>query len=352
MQYTLVGTTEDGSNISVFVPDKAPLVAHSTHPNFEKIVAGAVAGDESIVDLFNAATTAVTKFERLTERVTTANGRLFLDGEEVHDALAQQVVRFLSEDVEDWKPLVAFFENVQNNPEAHSREQLYSWLKSQQFTITNDGLIVGYKGVHKTKDGFESLWGGKAIVDGVVHSGQIPQKVGSVVEMPRSEVTHDPQAACSTGLHVGTFRYAKDYARGAMLEVHVNPRDVVSVPDGEAEKMRVCRYRVVRTLDGPHSAPVVEDYDDGNDEWGDGEGSNDQLTVDAPETPQPEKKVVTRDGVVSVGDVYESTDSRRKGTTFRVDKVDGKHAHGVSLPANISRKIKLSRLTSRKYRKV
>ena len=51
---------------------------------------------------------------------------------------------------------------------------------------------------------------------------------------------------------------------------------MVSVPtDSGAAKMRVCRYKVVATIDKPYSVPVLAGGWDGDfedDEWGDGEG--------------------------------------------------------------------------------
>jgi hypothetical protein len=286
MQFTLIGNDDGDRNIVVFVPGNAPCVAHSSHPNFDKIVEGAMAGDDSIVALFDVAATAAQKFDRLSERVTTAHGRLYLDGEEVNNALAEQVMRFIEEGLEDWKPLVLFFENVQANPQEHSREQLFTWLAHRAFTITRDGMIVGYKGV--TTD-LKSIHSGKAIVDGEVVTGQIPNHIGAVVEMPRGEVQHDPSVGCHIGLHVGTYEYANSFAQGALLEVHVNPRDVVSVPtDSDWAKVRCCRYTVVGTLAKPYDEALVpydlyeddylddedeDDYlDDEDDGWGDGEG--------------------------------------------------------------------------------
>jgi len=72
---------------------------------------------------------------------------------------------------------------------------------------------------------------------------------------------------CHTGLHVGTYAYASNFGQGALLEVQVNPRDVVSVPtDCSAAKMRTCRYVVVDTIDQPYTT-AVKPYDD---EWADG----------------------------------------------------------------------------------
>ena len=265
MQFTHV-STDDGSVVSVFIAGRNPLVAHSSHPNFSEIIVRVMDGDENVVELFDIAQTAATHFERLTERITTANGRLYLDGEEVNNSLATQVVRFLSEGVDNWKPLVRFFENVQANPNEHSREQLFSWLDARDFTITHDGLIVGYKGVASTPDGFVSVHSGRAMVDDVVHSGRIPNPIGSVVEMPRGEVHHDPSSGCSVGLHVADFDFASGWG-DTLLEIHVNPRDVVSVPTESGwNKIRVCRYIVVDTIDTPHTSAVLE-YEDDEDDY-------------------------------------------------------------------------------------
>jgi hypothetical protein len=270
ISYTMVGDGDE-SNIVVFGEGRT-RIAHSSHPRFDEIVRGAIAGDESVLDLFDLADSAVKHFDRLSERVTTAHGRLYLDGEEIDNALTAQVLRFLDEGVDDWRPLVAFFDNVQANPSEHSRTQLYSWLAADDFTITQDGLIVGYKGVAKDEGGaLVSVNSGRAIVDGEVYKGAIPNHLGAVVEMPRGEVTFDPGVGCSTGLHVGTYAYAEGWAQGALLEVHVNPRDVVSVPtDCDAAKMRTCRYVVVKTIDAKHTAPVAFDFgDEDPDSWGD-----------------------------------------------------------------------------------
>lgn len=271
VQFTYV-ENNDGAVITVFVRGQKPQAANSDHPNFDAILAGAFDGDPSVIDLFDVAQTVAKKFERLSDRVTVANGRLYLDGEEINNALGDQVLRFLNQGVDDWKPLVNFFENVLANPNEHSREQLYSWLVNKNITITPSGMIVGYKGVtHDNAGSYKSIHSGKALVDGVVHIGQIPNPIGSVIEMPRGEVQFDPSVGCHTGLHVGNFRYAQQFSKGAVLEVHVNPRDVVSVPtDSNAEKMRTCRYKVVGVVEEEYASLVVADYPE-DAGWGDGE---------------------------------------------------------------------------------
>jgi len=322
LSYTLVGNEEGESNITLFVEGRKPLTAHSSHPRFEEIVAGVLAGDEEVYDLFDISQLAGQKFERLSERVSVSNGRVFFDGEELDNSLSETIIRFVSEGVEDWKPLVNFFENVQQNPNPHSRENLYEWLVAQKITITPSGQIVGYKGVCKDDDGnFVSSSQGTATVNGEVFTGQIPNPIGGVVEMPRSTVDHAPGVACATGLHVGSFEYAKGFAP-VLLEVHVNPRDVVNVPDA-SWKMRTCRYTVVQVIEDRYETAVVPDAD-------------------------PAAQVAEAYDL-RPGTVFEDTDKRREGRTLKVTEIDGDEAV-VKSSTGTTRRVKISRLFTRKYK--
>lgn len=277
MQYTLIGNEDGDQNIVVFIPGGSPMVAHSSHPYFDLIVQGARDGNPDVVNLFDLAQAADNKFrEALSERVSVKDGKVFIDGDEADSAITRQIVRFIEAGIDSWVPLVAFIENVLGNPNEHSREQLYTWLSNRDFAITEDGMLLGYKGVKPDGNGgFESIHSGRAIVNGVEVTGNIPNQIGDVIEMPRSEVQFDPSVGCHTGLHVGTFEYAESFAQGALLLVEVNPRDVVSVPtDCDAQKMRTCRYQVVALAPQaarPLSAPLVYDHEADDDLWGDGE---------------------------------------------------------------------------------
>lgn len=330
-------SNEDGSeNITVFVKGKGQHPAHSSHPNFDEILTRARAQDESVIDLFDLALTAGTKFENLSERVSVAHGRVYFDGVEIDNALSQQIADFINQGVEDYKPLVNFYEKIETNPNEHSREHLFKFISVNQdeehgaFTITEDGNFIAYKGVVKDEEGnLKSGSSGTATVNGELFEGQIPNPVGAVVTMPRDQVTFDPSSHCSTGLHVGTFQYAQGFARGAMLKVLINPRDVVSVPNDSREKMRVSRYKVLEVIDAPETAPVVAAVSE---------------EAEAPEYD------------VRVGDVFEDRDSRRAGSTKKVVEinlnegeatVESKNALGITR----KRQIALSRLLSRKYRR-
>lgn len=252
-------------------------IINDTHPNFdrvyEQVFEEQTLSDTAILDLFDLAREVTRRFESLSERVTVAGGTIYLDGDPVDNALTAQVKRFMDEGL-DFMPLVHFFEKVMTNPSEHSRDQLFEWLARHRFAITPTGDFVAYKGVvpgtdDEGKEVFKSISRGTAISDGVEHNGQIPQYVRSTVQMPRSQVQFDPGVGCSVGLHAGTWSYASGFARGAVLEVIIDPRDVVSVPvDCDAQKIRVCRYRVAGVTKVEYS-PALYDRDWDVDEWDD-----------------------------------------------------------------------------------
>jgi hypothetical protein len=142
----------------------------------------------------------------------------------------------------------AFTRRLEANPSPASRSQLFAWLAAGGFTITPDGLIVGYKGVGV--DGRSIASGRERVTvthqDGTVESviGKVPYPVGATVEMERREVDDNRDSACSVGLHVGQHAYASSFGAKVIL-VLVDPADVVSVPrDHYGQKMRVCKLTV------------------------------------------------------------------------------------------------------------
>jgi hypothetical protein len=328
---------EDGSeSITVNVKGKGTHVAaKDAHPNYEAIVAAAERGDKDVLDLFNIALVAGVKFLKLTDRVSEAHGKLFIDGEEVQSALADQIVEFVREK-KDFAPLVKFYENISLNPNDHAQESLYGWLTSTGgFTITDEGEIVGYKSVQSTSEPgkYLSVHSGTSQVDGEVIKGRIPNYKGAVIEMPADQVDFNPNADCSVGLHVGTYKYAEGFSGDTMLEVHVNPRDVVSVPTGtEGWKMRVRKYVVADVINAKHDTPLVKSVK---------------------KSKKTKKDIDTSD--IRVGDVYEDTDKRRVGRKVRVTNVQDGGVTVAPYPDFVgskSTKISAERLVSRKYKRV
>lgn len=261
--------------IVAFNPNNSmPVVeADSNHPHWKAIVEGLAVGDESVFDLFDVAGGMMKRLRTITDRVGYDGTNILWDGDPVHTVIADQIKRALEAGESNYEALAKFWEKLESNPSEHSKTQAYDWLACHDFKITPEGDVVGYKGVSQSyvaEDGavvYHSSWASRvsdkpsAYVNGkkIAPLSKVPQTIGDVVTMPRSEVKADPSQSCERGLHVATFNYAKSYGN-TVVEVHVNPRDIVSVPtDASGAKVRVCKYTVVdvRTAEHTGASPVL-----------------------------------------------------------------------------------------------
>lgn len=271
IQYQLTQGSDGRKTLTVFVPGDGVLVFQSDHPRFSQatnLVTLDTNGDtyyeaSIIADLVKAADIPAVVADRLlTADVSIEGGRVSLsNGEDVPGVLNRKILDAVKEDDGlTWRSLARFLGRLAKNPSSYSREQLYEFIDKHGFTINQDGSFIAFKGVREGDEGLESLNRGVGIVNGVRQDGAISNNVGDKVEFPREKVDTDPHAACSTGLHVGSYDYASHYG-SVLLEVHVGPEDVVSVPyDSDAAKVRVCGYRVVSRAE-PLDAYLFEVYD-------------------------------------------------------------------------------------------
>lgn len=173
------------------------------------------------------------------------DGFVKIDGELLPSALSKRLIQFTEASI-DYAPLVAFWNNLKKNPSSESRNSLYGFLEANKIPITSKGTFIAYKSVKK--DFFDS------------HSGKFDNTPGNIVKMNRDEVDSNRNQTCSYGLHVAAYSYAKNFA-DLLLEVEVNPKDVVAVPpDYNNQKMRVCEYKVLRVAPGHERQEEV--YDD------------------------------------------------------------------------------------------
>lgn len=261
--------SEGKGNVVVFAPNHPSVIlqADSFHPHWPAIKEGLERGDERVIDLFDVRTGMGRRLQMLSERVSYNGQDILFDGNVIHSVLANQIQRAVESGEADWKPLVAFWEKLESNPLEHSKQQAYRWLSTHDFKITESGDVVAYKGVRNVGlDQYSSISSSSlpdapsAYVDGVPVPplSVVRQTIGSVVTMPREEVKHDPAVACHRGLHVGDWSYASSFAKGAVLEVHVNPRDIVSVPsDSSSRKVRTCRYQVVGVVNAQYQGGPI-----------------------------------------------------------------------------------------------
>lgn len=210
---------------------------------------------------------------------------VLLNGEPLDKPLADHLMRVIDEDgsvrnKDVWEALTQFIERLRNNVSPFVRDQLLNWLEAANnndrgFTISKDGMLMGYKGFRLTDGVAYSSYKGEATVvnqDGTIthfEHDYIPNRVGDTVSMPRHRVQDNPSIGCSVGLHVGTYDYAYGYARDVVYLVEVDPADVVSVPtECDSQKIRASKYKVVQAVTEVKRETVYSWDEEDEDEYG------------------------------------------------------------------------------------
>lgn len=257
-----ISSNEEFEGVSLIFPDGSTATADASHPKYQDIIETLLGGDyedDDLLALINPVVEVSGKLMSLSERVTFDGADILFDGDLLDNALTQHIVRLLGESLQDrdtgYEHFVRFLEKVQINPSKKSRKHLFHFVQANGITITEDGDLLLYKGVGV--DGLSSH-AGYGIVNGeIFESAHLDNSVGNVIEIPRSMVDDDRNAACSVGLHAGDYSYASSFAP-KLLRVLVNPRDVVSVPsDAEDRKVRVSRYVVLEENPSNYTKPTI-----------------------------------------------------------------------------------------------
>lgn len=238
----------NGQRFLSFINSEGELVTiDNSHPGYENCLTALSYYDDVAYATFIAKPLNLVG-ERLGEFDTDLrvhNGGVYYGSERLPEALAETVLGYVRNGKEGAEALANFVTRLYRNPNKRSIEQLFDWVQRHGISLNSEGYIIAHKGVNRLGDGYGSVHSGRASVNGVLHTGRIPQTVGDVVTMTRSEVDDNGDAGCSSGLHVGTLDYAGGFGQ-MLLTVKIDPADVVSVPsDCDFSKMRVCRYEVI-----------------------------------------------------------------------------------------------------------
>lgn len=127
---------------------------------------------------------------------------------------------------------------------SHTAEQLISFMEKSELPLTDSGDILGYKALFKQCDKYAKDY----YVD--THTNKVIQDVGMIIQMDRANVTDDPSVSCSQGLHIASLGYLGNFItrKQDIFLVKVNPKNVVSVPINEEQKMRCSRYTILAKL--------------------------------------------------------------------------------------------------------
>jgi hypothetical protein len=120
----------------------------------------------------------------------------------------------------------------------HSVQDLLTFLERGDLPIADDGCIVAYKRLYSQKN--------ERFVD--PHTRKVSQKVGSYVCVDQKLVDLSRGRECSNGLHIGRRAYMGSFSGDAIMMCKIDPEDVMVVPHGDPNKVRVKGYHIVAQL--------------------------------------------------------------------------------------------------------
>lgn len=241
-----------GNYLIVHYGENRPCILERGSEKFEKIFPLITKGgaEQEVIDILDT-TSKIQEYTQGTFEVDKDSGQVTSDGKvlDSYNVISERILQFQQQGL-PFEPLEKFWKNIQENPSEESKEHLYLFLEANMMPITDDGCFLAYKRVTRNNKG--------NLVD--TRTKTFDNSIGKIVEMPRDQVDSRRDVTCSHGLHVAAYHYAnKEYSGSDLLEVKVNPRDVVAVPnDYRNEKMRVCRYEVIGINKGKN--PEKNDY--------------------------------------------------------------------------------------------
>lgn len=174
------------------------------------------------------------------------DGVLYWHGQKQETTLAKRILNDIDNDTFDER-YVKFMQKLMHNPSYASVKMLYDFIQHNDLEILENGDVKAYKKITHTSDGPRDT-----------RTKKVPNYKGQIISMPRNMVEDNPSVSCSQGLHIASLEYAGGFTGNSLIEVAVNPADVVSVPyDYDQQKCRCCRYEVLTGVEKPAGAPDV-----------------------------------------------------------------------------------------------
>ena len=137
------------------------------------------------------------------------------------------------------KGMVKFLERLSKviQLRGHSVQDLLRFMERGDMPVSDDGDIIIFKRLLRRDDHYVDC-----------HSRNVRQKVGSFVFMDEKLVDTNRRNECSNGLHVARRGYIRNFSGDVIVLAKVRPEDVITVPDYDANKMRVCAYHIIFEL--------------------------------------------------------------------------------------------------------
>ena len=257
---------KDGQGHWTVTLNGQPHLFDPSHPHYTSLIQCVHAGDaDEFVNLLNTGLQVENWSEGDFE---FRDGLLYFEDEQVAKDPTNRIVECLQQGFPH-QFMMNYLTNLYDNVSERAVQESYKWSSHKGLPITEDGMLVGYKGVRhyagETIQGKNGEIKEGDLVD-IYTGNSFRNNVGDTASMKRRQVCDDHTQGCDSGLHVGTYDYACNWAgnTGVVVLVKFNPKDIVSVPsDCECQKMRVSSYEVISIAREQLEEPVYSDeYDD------------------------------------------------------------------------------------------
>lgn len=313
----LIGCTHNSDQITVTVGTNIYTVPYS-EKRLKEVQSKIEEGREAIINYMQPGRRLLTEDNRLTMDKRT--DQLYLTGTDrpIPSQLQTHIRQLLNQGLSP-EALINFHKLTLLNPNWESVKQLYRFITHNNVPLTPEGLVVTYRVVTKAPYFGVNHDSGEVRELGVslhpqirdeadqpyvqeqlaevssrirfvdIYTGTFDNSIGMMPEMPREEVTFDPDKHCGPGLHGAAPHYIPFYGGGgnpirppagrtwsdmslqeqyehikesdaAPVTINlVHPADVVSVPnDMRHAKMRSCRFFVAGLYNSTYKDPVVD----------------------------------------------------------------------------------------------
>ena len=215
-----------GNRAYISINGEVTIIQKDSDPRFHEVLAAARNSDEDEVRRL------IAEGEVRLGKLKVSRKAVKFDTKTLHPAFAKA---YLYAATAGKAAIELFFKNVADNPNKESQADLANFLLRNALPITDRGTFLAYRYVN---DKFYDC-----------HTGTMDNMIGNSVEMDRDHCDSNREVTCSHGLHVCHYSYLANNGT-THLVVEINPRDVVAVPtDYNGAKMRVCRFRVLCTVD-------------------------------------------------------------------------------------------------------
>ncbi len=241
-----VASLISNSGIITVVIDGKVNTIQLDHPNYEAVKDCVKRNDygkiAALIDMSS-------KIEKKCDNsdIKIESGVVSYRGTMIDNSLTKRIVKMMEEGF-NIDPMIAFLNNLMQNPSFRAINELYTFLEHSKLPITEDGYFLAYKRVDNDYLDY--------------HSHSVRYRIGDKPFMIRGLVDDDKNQTCSRGLHFCSLGYLANFManQGHIMIVKINPKDVVSIPiDYNNTKGRCCEMEVIAEYEGQDPSKDIWD---------------------------------------------------------------------------------------------